>query len=138
MKLAFRALENSVNDIIEMFYIEYFHEEWEELYNDNWRLIWDFDHWLWVVEINDYFWQFDDIRIALTNNIDAKTLFDWHDYSLSYHMSDKEWNPVNLIHYNRMWTKPHTYTNKEIIESQKKVEQTKKELEDIIQENRKN
>ena len=118
--------------LIVQFYRIYFNEDYHDtVFKDSYYMIW-IEHGPWIIEINDYYFNITDIFVALNEKIPKDILFTRYDYSTSLHMAKPDEPCINLYSYNKTWTKPHTYTNEEIMESLENTKRAKKELENAI------
>ena len=72
-------LETSVNGYRDIFLMEYFNASID---GPSVESYWVADHVGGVLAVNDYFFNFDDIRYAVDNKVESSVLFRWYDYSL--------------------------------------------------------
>jgi len=116
------------DQLARQFYDIYFNDEDDHIYWDEWYFI-GLEHWPWVVEISDYYFNIDDIFVALNLHASSDDLLKWYDYSLTHHTENKKWNPINLYSWLK-WSR--NYLPEEIKESEEKAQKARKILEDEI------
>ena len=97
MKQVINNYIQATEELIQEFCNIYFKDEDDIV---DYRNIWDYKYWAWMININtDYFFDIDDIFVATKEDIPKDVLFDWYDYQLEHYTENKEWNPTNLINY---------------------------------------
>ena len=88
----------------------------------------------WPVIINDdIVWSINNIREALYHNIPEDTLKERHEYQQDRHASNKEWNPINLVTRHKG---EKAYTKEDRAESQAKIKEIYKQLEEECEKNK--
>ena len=88
----------------------------------------------WPVEINDYYYDIDDILVAEMYQIPAKMIQDWYDISLMNY-DNKDYLRINLYNYFRKNTNPALYEKEEaesLERSKENIEYIRTELENCI------
>lgn len=86
-----RALEiyrTGVDALVDQFIQIYFHDVETDV-----DFIWARNHGIWIVNINDYYLNINDIEAALMHEIPVDTFFDWYDQ-----WTESEWK-LNLYTY---------------------------------------
>lgn len=93
----------------------------------------------WITEeigtvffIGDYFFNFDDIRYCIDNNVEEKQLFSWYDYCSEVRLIGRDITIPNL----KSWIEGCPRISNDVISDLKtrklNIEKLREELEDMI------
>lgn len=130
MKYAIEQYNRSINLMIEEFIKIYYTDE--EGYPSEWYII---GEW-WrlapdTIEVEEMYWNADNIYEALKNEIDKEKLFERYWYALNkYELKE---TPINLVNY-ALGVKP--YTEEERLADEAKIKEAFRLLKESINENK--
>ncbi len=122
-----KNFENAVEDYCKAFCKKY---ELEDYSPD----MWVGDHIGGIIEVSDYFFNFDDVKYCIDNDVDWMELTTWYDYCIELKSISSDLPVPNLDKWIKGCTRLSADDIIKLNLARKKIDIAEKELKNLIEE----